>query len=158
MTTIEKRLQALEDQLEISQLRAKYCHYLDDFEWEKFVSLFTEDGEFQGLSTARGHKELMTFFSQVVPSMQEKFWHFCTNGTVEIDGDTATGRITMEFFSITNGKSFVSAGHYDDVMVRDEKGWKFKSRKITFYFYSPLEEGFTGRPPGAVQSVQQENS
>jgi hypothetical protein len=48
-----------------------------------------------------------------------------------------------------NGQSYVSAGHYDDTLVRVDGQWKFAVRLLTFYFLSPLSEGFAGRPfPG----------
>jgi hypothetical protein len=145
--TIEQRIQRIEDRLEIAQLRAKYCHYLDDMQWNEFVDLFVQDGVFEGLSKVSGRDAIMQFFSIGVPKIAERFWHFCTNGTIELDGDTATGRISMEYISVTDGVSYTSAGHYDDVMVRVNGVWKFKSRKITFYFYSPVSEGFTGSSP-----------
>jgi 3-phenylpropionate/cinnamic acid dioxygenase small subunit len=148
------RIQRIEDELAISQLRAKYCHFMDDLKWSAFLNLFTEDGEFRGLSIAKGQAELKEFFTKKVPTLQEKFWHFCTNGTADVDGDVATGRISMEFFSTTAGRSYIAAGHYDDVMHRTNAGWKFRSRAITFYFYSPLDEGFTGTAPANVASVR----
>lgn len=148
-TTIEQRIQRIEDELAIGQLRARYCHLLDDMEWEPFVALFTDDGIFEGLNKVQGKEALMAFFSQDVPKVAQRFWHFCTNGTIAIDGDTATGRISMEYISVTDGVSYVSAGHYDDVCVRENGQWKFQSRKISFYFYSPLSEGFTGQQPQA---------
>lgn len=147
--TLEQRIRKVEDELAIIQLRARYCHLLDDMQWDDFVDLFTEDGVFEGLSQVSGKPAIMQFFSQDVPKVAERFWHFCTNGTVNIEGDTATGRISMEYISISNGVSYTSAGHYDDVMVRENGVWKFKSRKITFYFYSPVSEGFTGLPPAS---------
>ncbi len=149
MKTIEERLKLVEDQLEIAQLRAHYCHLLDERRWDEFIALFTPDGVFEGLEAVCGHAALHAFFSERVPKLAEDFWHFCTNGTVEVDGDVATGRISMEYLSVTNGVSFVSAGHYDDVMHRVDGRWRFASRKITFYFLSPLSEGWAGRPfPG----------
>lgn len=145
MNTIEERLKLVEDQLEISQLRAHYCHLLDSRRWDEFVDLFTSDGVFEGLETVRGHDEIRAFFGERVPQLAEDFWHFCTNGTVEISGDTATGRISMEYLSVTKGISFASAGHYDDVLRRVDGRWRFASRTITFYFLSPLSEGWTGR-------------
>ncbi|KAA2212342.1 nuclear transport factor 2 family protein [Teichococcus oryzae] len=149
MASLEQRIQRIEDELAIGQLRARYCHLLDDRDWPAFVELFTPDGVFQGLEAVRGHAALMEFFSQRVPKLAEDFWHFCTNGTVEIDGDTARGRITLEYLSATNGVSHVSAGHYDDVMVRQGGRWRFQSRVITFYYLAPLSQGWAGRPfPG----------
>lgn len=146
MSTIEERLQRVEDQLEIGQLRAHYCHLLDEQRWDEFVDLFTEDGSFKGLAEVKGREALLSFFGKTVPTLGEGFWHFCTNGTVDLDRDTATGRISMEYLSVKNGISYVSAGHYDDVMVRVGGRWKFKSRAITFYYFAPLSEGFVGRP------------
>jgi hypothetical protein len=146
MLTIEERLRRVEDQLEIGQLRATYCHLLDERRWDAFVDLFTEDGCFEGLATVQGREQLLRFFGGTVPSLGEGFWHFCTNGTVHLDGDTATGRISMEYLSVKDGISYVSAGHYDDVMLRVDGHWKFKSRRITFYYFAPLSEGFVGRP------------
>lgn len=148
--SLEQRVQRIEDELAIGQLRARYCHLLDDQQWQPFIDLFTEDGVFEGLSKVRGREALMAFFSEQVPTIAEHFWHFCTNGTIDIDGDQATGRISMEYISVSNGVSYVSAGHYDDVCVRQNGEWKFKSRKITFYFYSPMSEGFTGQAPGSA--------
>lgn len=150
----EARLRRIEDELAIGQLRARYCHLLDDMQWPDFVDLFTEDGSFEGLSRVQGRAALMQFFSVDVPRIAERFWHFCSNGTVDLAGDTATGRISMEYLSVTQGRSYISAGHYDDVMVRTPDGWKFRSRRITFYFYSPCAEGYTGLPPGTVPAQQ----
>jgi len=144
--SVEQRLRMIEDQLEIAQLRAQYCHLLDDRRWSEFADLFTADGEFEGLELVRGREAILEFFSERVPKLAENFWHFCTNGTVELRNDTATGRISMEYLSVTKGVSYVSAGHYDDEMVRSDGRWRFKSRRITFYYYAPLADGFVGRP------------
>lgn len=154
MNTLEQRLRRVEDQLEIAQLRARYCHLLDDRRWEEFVDLFTEDGSFTGLEAVCGRAALLDFFSNRVPRLAQQFWHFCTNGTIELDGDTATGRISMEYLSVTDGVSYVSAGHYDDVLVRQDGRWRFRSRAITFYYLSPLSEGWTGgRVPPPARSA-----
>ncbi|MDJ0931702.1 nuclear transport factor 2 family protein [Breoghania sp.] len=149
MKSIEERLQLVEDQLEIAQLRATYCHLLNGRQWDEFVQLFTPDGVFDGLEAVKGYDNIHEFFSQRVPKLAEDFWHFCTDGTVELDGDNATGRISMKYLSSTDGVSFVSAGHYDDVMKRVGGRWRFVSRKITFYFLTPLSEDWAGDPfPG----------
>ncbi|PHK95215.1 DUF4440 domain-containing protein [Pseudoroseomonas rhizosphaerae] len=147
--TLEERLRRVEDELEIGQLRARYCHLLDGREWEAFVDLFTADRHFSGLREVRGREALLRFFRDEVPLLAEDFWHFCTNGTVEIEGDTARGRISMEYLSTTRGVPHISAGHYDDELQRVDGRWRFRSRRITFYFLAPLREGWAGRPfPG----------
>jgi hypothetical protein len=144
-SSLEQRLRVLEDHIEIATLRGEYCHLLDARDWPAFVALFTEDGYFRGLAEARGQAELLEFFSKRVPAMIEDFWHFCSNGTVYLDGDTATGRISLDYLSVVDGVSHVSAGHYDDVFQRMDRRWRFKSRIITFYFLAPLSEGWAGK-------------
>ncbi|MBR0683333.1 nuclear transport factor 2 family protein [Roseomonas eburnea] len=146
MICLEDRLRAVEDRLAIADLRARYCHLLDGRHWPAFIDLFTEDGVFEGLTAVRGRAALTEFFSRRVPAMTEEFWHFCSNGTVELDGDRATGRISMEYLSVMNGVSYVSAGHYDDELIKQDGVWRFAARRITFYFLAPLHEGWAGRP------------
>ena len=147
--TLEQRVLRMEDAFEIAQLRATYCHLLDDRRWNEFNDLFTEDATFDGLRRISGKAAIHEFFSVECPKIADQFWHFCSNGSIDVHGDTATGRISMEYFSVTSGISYVSFGHYDDVIVRTDGGWKFASRRITFYFYSPLKDGFLGVAPAA---------
>ena len=151
--TLEARIQRIEDRSAISELRARYCHLLDDQDWDKFIALFTEDGAFSGLETVQGHGPLRAFFERFAAGTPD-FWHFCTNETIAIDGDTATGRVTLEYLSATDGVSHVSAGHYDDVMRKTGGQWRFVSRRITFYYLSPLSQGWSGRPfPGRAKAT-----
>lgn len=145
MTTTDERLRRIEDRLEIADLRARYCHLLDDRRWPEFVDLFTEDGVFSGLESVRGREEIRAFFTERVPKLAEAFWHFCTDGTIELDGDAARGRISLQYLSIKGGVSYVSAGHYDDTFRSVDGRWRFASRRITFYFLGPLDQGWTGR-------------
>lgn len=146
MTDLETRMRAAEDRAELAQLRAHYCHVLDDRDWAGLAELFTEDGEFDGLAHAKGRAEIHAFFSGTVAGIAEGFWHFCTNPTIHLDGDTATGRISMQYLSVKKGVSYVSAGHYDDTFHRVNGVWKFRKRQITFYYFAPLSEGFVGSP------------
>lgn len=151
MTELAERLDRVESLLQIADLRARYCHLLDEARWDDFANLFTEDGVFEGVAKAQGRADIHRFFSQDVPRLAERFWHFCSNGTCILDGDRATGRISMEYLSVTNGVSYISAGHYDDELQRVDGQWKFRARRITFYFYSPLHQGFTGAPPALAR-------
>ncbi|MCP1198357.1 nuclear transport factor 2 family protein [Notoacmeibacter sp. MSK16QG-6] len=146
MGRIEERLDAIESWLAIGELRARYCHLLDDRNWDAFADLFTEDGEFDGLARVQGRAEIHRFFSTTVERLAEGFWHFCTNASIDLNGDEASGRISMQYLSVKNGTSFVSAGHYDDELVRSAGQWRFRRRRITFYYHAPLSEGFTGQP------------
>jgi hypothetical protein len=143
---IEARIAALEDRADIAELRARYCHVLDDRNWEALADLFTKDGEFDGLARVKGRENILSFFRDTVSGIAEDFWHFCTNPTLSLDGNRAHGRIAMQYLSVKGGVSYNSAGHYDDLFARENGVWKFARRKITFYYFAPVSEGFTGQP------------
>lgn len=145
--TLARNIALVADRQDIAQLRAQYCHLLDDRDWDGLADLFTSDGVFDGLARVEGRAAIHQFFSQTVERLAEGFWHFCTNATCQVDRDRATGRISMQYLSCKNGVSYVSAGHYDDVLLRQDGQWKFQSRRITFYYYNKLSEGFWGQPP-----------
>lgn len=146
MDRLEDRIRALEDHHQIAQLRARYCHVLDDRDWPALADLFTADGEFDGLAHVVGREAVFRFFSGTVERLAEGFWHFCSNPTAELAGDTASGRVSMQYYSVRNGVSYVSAGHYEDEFRREDGRWLFRKRRITFYYHAPLSEGFVGSP------------
>lgn len=140
---IEARLQRLEDLHELQQLRARYCQLLDDGRWEQLADLFTVDGAFVGLSTARGREGLISFFSGLQKGELSAWWHFSSNETLDLDGDSATGQTWLYQPCVVDGKAHVAAGRYTDQMVRGADGrWRFAERKVTFFWWVPADEGW----------------
>lgn len=140
--TLEERITRLEDLHEIGQLRARYCQALDDGRWDDLADTFTDDGAFVGLSTARGREEMLEFFPQLNASTVTSWWHFSSNETVELDGDTATGTTWLLQPCVVDGESQIAAGRYEDTMVRTAQGWRFQERRVSFFFWSSLESGW----------------
>jgi hypothetical protein len=138
-----ERVERLEDQLAIQQLRAKYCQYLDDGRWEDLTTLFTEDGAFIGLSTARGKAEMLQFFPQLNATSVTSWWHFSSNETIELEGRTATGETWLLQPCVVEGETQIAAGRYRDSMVKTGAGnWLFSERRVSFFFWGPLSEGW----------------
>lgn len=148
MSDVEARIRHLEDVHEIGQLRARYCQYLDDGRWDELAELFTEDGAFVGLSTARGRAQLGTFFAGLREGVLTEWWHFSANESVEVDGDSAHGQTWLLQPCVVGGEAHIAAGRYTDEIVRDADGrWRFRERKVTFFWWVPLAEGWA---PGAT--------
>lgn len=151
---LEARVRRLEDLHEIGQLRARYCQYLDDGRWDDLVELFTEDGAFVGLSVAHGRAALRTFFADLQRGSLDAWWHFSSNETIELTGDFATGQTWLDQPCVVDGRPHIAAGRYTDRIVRCDDGrWRFAERRVTFFFWSPLSDGWqAGRfdyPPAA---------
>lgn len=140
-TDLLSRVQYLEDVHAISQLRATYCQALDDGHWEDLTATFVPDGTFNGLSTVRGHAEMLEFF----PGLQDTvsaWWHFSSNETVRVSGNSATGVTWLLQPCVVDGESQLAAGRYEDKMVKTPEGWKFQERKVRFFFWSSLKDGW----------------
>jgi hypothetical protein len=142
------RLRRLEDAHAIGQLRARYCQCLDDGRWDELASLFTEDGAFIGLATARGRNELRGFFAGLWKGPLTAWWHFSANETIEVDGDTATGETWLFQPCVVHREAHVAAGRYRDRLTRQpEGGWLFAERAVSFFFWTPLADGWA---PGRI--------
>ena len=141
---LSARVRRLEDLHAIGQLRAHYCQALDDGRWDDLVDLFTPDGAFVGLSTARGHDELRTFFSDLQDGPLSAWWHFSSNETIDLVGTpahAATGATWLDQPCVVDGRAHVAAGRYQDQMVRGDDGrWRFAERQVTFFFWVPGDE------------------
>lgn len=155
MNDLEARVRRLEDAHAIGQLRARYCQYLDDGRWDELAALFTPDGAFVGLSTARGRDELRVFFAGLQEGALTAWWHFSANETVSIDGDDAEGETWLFQPCVVEGEPHVAAGRYHDLIRRQPDGtWLFVERKVTFFFWVPMSSGWApgrmGWPPAAA--------
>ena len=140
------RVRRLEDLHAIGQLRAHYCQALDDGRWDDLVDLFTPDGAFVGLATARGHDELRTFFADLQDGPLSAWWHFSSNETIDLVGTpahAATGQTWLDQPCVVDGRAHVAAGRYQDRMVRGDDGrWRFSERRVTFFYWVPGDEAW----------------
>ena len=143
-------MRRLEDLHAIGQLRAHYCQALDDGRWDDLVDLFTPDGAFVGLSTARGHDELRTFFADLQDGPLSAWWHFSSNETIDLVGTpahAATGATWLDQPCVVDGRAHIAAGRYQDEMVRGDDGrWRFAERQRDVLLLGARRRGLGPRP------------
>lgn len=142
MGTVEQRLRRLEDLEAIRALQGEYCRLLDSADWYGLSRLFTEDGEFIGLDTARGHDELRDFFAGLAEGGLTAMWHYITNVEIELDGDTARVRSALWQPCVLDGVAQIAAGRYVDSLLRRDGRWLIRSKQVFFDFFVPLAEGW----------------
>ena len=61
---------------------------------------------------------------------------------VELDGDSASGRCSVEIRLVQDGEAYTAAGWYDDSYRRDGGGWRFAHRKFHVFHWVPLAKGW----------------
>jgi uncharacterized protein (TIGR02246 family) len=143
----EARLRQVEDRQAIEQLlMGDYPRALDAFDWKAYAALFAKDGTLimnGGATKKTGPAAIEEFFtnahfptppeSSACPSKPgaHRFMHVVSNLSLHIDGDTATDQAYWQTIGTTDCKSVVEgAGHYEDVLKREDGRWKFFKREI----------------------------
>src|SRR5690606_2051463 len=113
---------------EISDLIGRYCMCFDDEDWAGLHELWTDDAAFVVEDQAfEGREVLMEFLSTCLPKGYRSK-HMIARPLVELapSGDRATARTDVVWIAANFENTIV--GRYEDELVRDERGWRFKRR------------------------------
>ncbi|MBD0322168.1 MAG: nuclear transport factor 2 family protein, partial [Aldersonia sp.] len=106
------------------------------------MTLFAEDGEFDGLGRARGKAEMRDFFGALSDGGLTAFWHFITNLEIDLDGARATVRSFLWQPCVTDGTPAIAAGRYTDQLVKIDGRWLYRVKQVRFHFFGPLAQGW----------------
>ena len=144
--TLEQRIQRLEDIEDIRRLRNRYHASLNENRYEQCRALFTRDAvvELGYLARFEGIDAIDSGFRAM--GERDRFFikQFIHSHDVEIDGDSGTGTSYLEARYGRFGVSYVVAGRYDDVYLRVDGVWKFKSMIAELFYTVPNAVGWTG--------------
>ena len=156
--------QTIADRVEIEALRGEFADAAMVRDYDRFASLFTEDGalrmpnipvEFVGREEIRGGLEQLQ-------AQLEFFVQTTHPGTIQLDGDTATGRAYIQELARTNdGRQGMNYAVYHDRYLRTGEGWKFTERvyEVRYFDTTPLAGSAPGpagapvHPPGGSASA-----
>lgn len=125
---------------EIRNLLVRYGLYLDQKDFEGYVSLFSHDGVLDApLGSATGHESIRAMLGNVLGPITAGF-HIYANPLIEVAGDDATSTSRFSYLQAIEGQppELRMVGHYDDILRREDGHWTFARRKITID---------AGRPP-----------
>ena len=143
--------QAIADRVEIEALRGEFTDAAMMRDRARLASLFTQDGalrmpnipaELVGREEIRGGGE----------RLQAQWDFFVQNthpGTIQLDGDTATGRAYMqEIARARDGRQGLNYAIYHDRYQRTGDGWKFTERvyEVRYLDTSPLAGSAPAQP------------
>jgi uncharacterized protein (TIGR02246 family) len=143
-------LQAIADRVEIEALRGEFTDASMMLDFDRFASLFTEDGAWLMPHIGeemRSRAEIRARVEQLRPTW-EYFVQTVHPGTIELAGDTAAGRsYVCEFGRFRDGRSHLNYAIYHDRYQRTSDGWKFAERRyeVRYVDSTPL----AGSPPVA---------
>jgi ketosteroid isomerase-like protein len=140
------RIRRLEDIEAIRHLRCRYHGCVNEGRFDQVRTLFTEDAvvELGYLARYEGIDAIDRGFRAM--GERERFFikQFNHSHDVTVEGDRGTGTSYLEARYGTAGVSYIVAGRYDDVYVRRNGVWKFRSMVAEIFYTVPNGVGWMG--------------
>jgi polyisoprenoid-binding protein YceI len=139
--------QTITDRVAIEALRNEFTDAVMMRDYDRLASLFTPDGELRipELPELIGQDEIRAW-GRRVPEVVAFLVQNAHPGSVQLDGDTAVGRVFIEELVATrDGRSGLNFSIYHDRYRRTDDGWRFAQRiyEVRYLDTTPL----AGSPP-----------
>ena len=130
-------------QQDCEALSIAYARAVDFRDYDEFVNLFTEDGTLETGVRLEGKQAIAASLKRRPDELRSR--HVLTNIFVNVvNRDEATGISYLTLYRHVGPESLRSGpisfdgpfaiGHYQDVFVRMDDGWRFKSRVLHMAF------------------------
>ena len=143
--------QAIADRVEIEALRGEFTDAAMMRDRARLASLFTPDGALRMPNIPAelvGREEIRAGGERL-----QKQWDFFVQtthpGTIQLDGDTASGRAYLhEVIHLRDGSSHLNYAIYHDRYRRTPDGWKFAERvyEVRYVDATPLANSASTYP------------
>jgi ketosteroid isomerase-like protein len=135
--------QAIADRVEIEALRGEYTDAVMMRDYDRMASLFTPDGSLRmpNVPAELAGQEEIRAWGDRVPTFVDYLVQTTHPGTIQLDGDIASGRAYLqELIHLRDGSSHLNYAIYHDRYQRTGDGWKFTERvyEIRYLDTSPL--------------------
>lgn len=141
--------QVIADRFEIEALRGEAIDAGMMRDYDRFASLFTPDAVWRIPAVNAefaGRTEIRAGVERLLENLWDYFVQTTHPGTIQLDGDTATGRAYVHSFGhMRDGRSHLNYSAYHDRYQRTPDGWKFAERidEVRYVDTTPL----TGSAP-----------
>lgn len=118
----------IEDRLAIRELHDSYCDAVLRTDPDDWGSLWTEDAVWSLMGTEVVGRENIVKLWVGAMGRFDSVSFLGTPGSLEITGDTATGRYQTHEILVENGEPRVAGGRYDDEFVKIDGHWFYSKR------------------------------
>jgi ketosteroid isomerase-like protein len=147
-------LQVIADRVEIEALRGEFTDAVMMRDWDRVASLFTHDGALRMHVEFVGRAEIRAGIEQQQGRL-DCFVQTTHPGTIQLEGDTASGRAYMsELIRLRDGSSNLNYAIYHDRYQRTPDGWKFTERvyEVRYLDTTALAGSAPHASPGSARS------
>ncbi len=135
--------QAIADRVEIEALRGEFTDAAMMCDYDRLALLFTPDGALRmpNVPVELVGREQIQAWRDRREALVDYFVQTTHPGTIQLDGDTASGRAYLhEVIRLRDGSSHLNYAIYHDRYQRTGDGWKFTERvyEIRYLDITPL--------------------
>ena len=147
MSTIETRLRAVEDELAIRNLAARFSDCCNERDYCGFADLWSARGVWEigpPLPARAQGVDAIVAMLRALLTPQISFMQMTHSGVVQIDGDRATARFVEREHGMGEAAFYENLAVYNDELVREaDCKWRFVRRS---YVYRYLDDSaFSGK-------------
>jgi hypothetical protein len=149
-TSLEGRIQLLEDVAAIRTLKHLYAMHCDDhYNPTQIAQLFTEDRVWDGgaFGVHQGRAAIHEFFANITQQISFSL-HYITNHDVHIDpsGQAATGHCYLWGTHTIGGRAMFVGITFDERYRKVDGRWLFAVMKLNIHYMTPYESGWVAQP------------
>jgi ketosteroid isomerase-like protein/L-lactate utilization protein LutC len=147
-------LQAIADRVEIEALRGEFTDAAMMRDRARLASLFTPDGALRmpNIPAELVGREEIRAGGERLQAQWDFFVQTTHPGTIELDGDTATGRAYIQELARTrDGRQGLNYAIYHDRYQRTPDGWRFTERVYEVRYLDPTP--LAGSAPRAADAA-----
>jgi uncharacterized protein (TIGR02246 family) len=141
--SILARLEAVEAELEIRNLVARYAFAMDDRDTDAIREVFTKNARVwsgDGAKDSRGREALVTMYDGRFARLGATN-HIVHQMLIKIESSTrATGLIAAHAEVWRNGRQQSAGLRYEDVYEKEEGRWRIADRRMLYFYYVPVEQ------------------
>jgi ketosteroid isomerase-like protein len=135
--------QAIADRVEIEALRGEFTDTVMMNDHDRLASLFTPDAALRipDANIELAGREEIRALGERRQALADYFVQTTHPGTIQLDGDTASGRAYIsELIRMRDGSSHLNYAIYHDRYQRTPDGWRFTERvyEIRYLATTPL--------------------
>ena len=137
-SSLEARLRAVEDRLEIQALAAKFSDAVNERNVAAFAQLWASDHSIWEIgpplsSRAEGRDAIVAMLNGLY-QIQRYFMQMTHSGVITIDGNRARARFVVRERGKGDGTYYDNLAVYDDLLVREPGSWRFLERHYRYRF------------------------
>jgi len=142
-------LQSIADRVEIEALRGEFTDAAMMCDYDRLALLFTPDGALRmpNVPVELVGREQILAWRDRREALVDYFVQTTHPGTIQLDGDTASGRAYLhEVIHLRDGSSHLNYAIYHDRYQRTGDGWKFTERVYEVRYRDPTPLTGTAAP------------